>query len=76
MSAPAASLAFASIRELGRRLRAGETTPTALTEYFLARLEGPGRRHNAVATITRERALAEAREAERELAASSPAMRR
>jgi len=63
------STAFASVRELGRQLRAGETTPTALTEYFLARLEGPGRRLNAVATITRERALAEAHEAERELAA-------
>ena len=53
MSAPAASLAFASIRELGRRLRAGETTPTALTEFFLARLEGPGRRLNTTVVVTR-----------------------
>lgn len=61
--------AFASVRELGRMLRAGETTPTALAEYFLDRLDTVGRRLNAVVTLTRERALAEAREAERELAA-------
>jgi len=69
MSAPADSPAFATIRELGRRLRAGETSPTALTEFFLARLEGPGRRLNAVATGTGARAGGVAREAERELAA-------
>ncbi len=60
---------FASVRELGRMLRAGETTPTALTEHFLGRLEGVGRRLNAVVTLTRERALDEARAAEHELAA-------
>ena len=62
-------LAFASVRELGRMPRAGETTPTALTAFFLTRLESAGRRLNAVVTITRERALAEAALAERELAA-------
>ncbi len=62
-------LAFAGVRELGRMLRAGETTPTALAEYFLRRLDSVGRRYNAVATLTPERAMAEAREAERELAA-------
>ncbi len=62
-------LAFATIRELGRMLRAGETTPTALTEFFLDRLETVGRQLNAVVTVTRERALDEARTAERELAA-------
>jgi aspartyl-tRNA(Asn)/glutamyl-tRNA(Gln) amidotransferase subunit A len=62
-------LAFASVRELGRLLRARETTPTALAELALDRLDGVGRRLNAVVTLTRERALAEAREAERELAA-------
>src|SRR5215210_5071251 len=64
-----APLAFASIRDLGRMLRAGETTPTALAEFFLDRLDTVGRRLNAVATLTRERALGEARVAERELAA-------
>ncbi len=62
-------LAFASIRDLGRMLRAGETTPTALAEFFLDRLDTVGRRLNAVVTLTRERALDEARVAERELAA-------
>lgn len=62
-------LAFASVRELGRMLRAGETTPTALTEFSLDRLDTVGRRLNAVVTLTRERALDEARVAERELAA-------
>jgi len=61
--------AFASVRELGRMLRAGETTPVALAEQFLDRLDTVGRLYNAVVTLTRERALAEAREAERELTA-------
>src|SRR5579859_2071005 len=61
-------LAFASIRELGRRLRSRETTPTILAELFIERLETVGRRLNAVVTITRERALREARLAEGELA--------
>lgn len=61
--------AFLSIRELGRMLRAGETTPTALAEYFLHRLDTVGRRFNAVVTLTRERAMDEARTAERELKA-------
>ena len=69
MSSTDDRLAFAPIRELGRMLRAGETTPTALTEYFLDRLDTVGRRLNAVVTLTRERALDEARVAERELRA-------
>src|SRR5919202_2681818 len=60
--------AFLSVRELARMLRAGETTPTRLAEYFLDRLDTVGRRFNAVVTLTRERALEEARVAERELA--------
>lgn len=59
--------AFKTIRELGQMLRAGETTPTELAEYFLDRLDTVGRRFNAVVTLTRERALDEARTAEREL---------
>ncbi len=60
--------AFLSIRELGRMLRAGETTPTELAEYYLNRLDTVGRRLNAVVTLTRERAMDEARTAEHELA--------
>jgi aspartyl-tRNA(Asn)/glutamyl-tRNA(Gln) amidotransferase subunit A len=61
--------AFLSIRELGRMLRAGETTPTELAESFLNRLDTIGRRLNAVVTLTKERAMGEARTAERELQA-------
>jgi aspartyl-tRNA(Asn)/glutamyl-tRNA(Gln) amidotransferase subunit A len=61
--------AFLSIRELGRMLRAGETTPTELADFFLTRLDTVGRRLNAVVTLTRQRALDEARTAERELKA-------
>jgi aspartyl-tRNA(Asn)/glutamyl-tRNA(Gln) amidotransferase subunit A len=61
--------AFASIRELGQMLRAGETTPTELAAYFLTRLDTLGRRFNAVVTLTPERAMDEARTAERELKA-------
>src|SRR5690348_16290793 len=60
--------AFLSVRELGRMLRAGETTPTELAEYFLSRLDTVGRRLNAVVKLTRERAKDEARAAEHELA--------
>ncbi len=61
--------AFLSIRDLGRMLRAGETTPTELAEYFLDRLDTVGRRLNALVTLTKERAMDEARMAERELKA-------
>src|ERR1700709_1710692 len=60
--------AVLSIPACGRMLRAGETTPTELAEYFLDRLDTVGRRFNAVVTLTRERAMDEARTAERELA--------
>jgi aspartyl-tRNA(Asn)/glutamyl-tRNA(Gln) amidotransferase subunit A len=60
---------FATIRELGRRLRGGQTTPTQLAELYLERLETVGRRFNAVVTVTRDRALREAALAEAELKA-------
>ncbi|MBX7069141.1 MAG: hypothetical protein K1X38_07120, partial [Microthrixaceae bacterium] len=63
------NLSFASIRDLGPMRRLAETTPTALAEHFLDRLGTIGRKLNAVAILTRERALDEARLAERELAA-------
>jgi aspartyl-tRNA(Asn)/glutamyl-tRNA(Gln) amidotransferase subunit A len=69
MNANDQRLNFATIRELGQMIRAGETTPTALVEHFIARLETIGRDLNAVVTITLERALREARLAEDELAA-------
>src|SRR2546423_1426344 len=62
-------LAFASIVELGRLLRQKKTSATELASYFLDRLEKLGPRFNAVVTITRERALAEAAQADREIRA-------
>lgn len=59
--------AFAGIRELGRRLRSGETSPVELAERALDRLDTVGRSLNAVVTLTPELALAQARQAEDEL---------
>jgi aspartyl-tRNA(Asn)/glutamyl-tRNA(Gln) amidotransferase subunit A len=59
-------LAFASIVELGRLLRARKTSATELATLFLERLERLGPRFNAVVTVTRERALAEAAQADQE----------
>ena len=63
-----AELAFASLPTLGRGLRAKQFTAVELTEFFLDRLEKIGPRLNAVVTVTRERALAEARQADQDLA--------
>src|SRR5258705_11897570 len=63
-----ADFAFLSVVELGRLLRQKKTSATDLATYFLDRLERIGSRYNAVATVTRERALAEAAQADREIA--------
>lgn len=61
------SLAFASVRELGALLRAGEVTSVELTRMYLDRL----RRHDSVlhpvVTLTEDRAMEQARRADREL---------
>jgi aspartyl-tRNA(Asn)/glutamyl-tRNA(Gln) amidotransferase subunit A len=69
MSVAGDRLSFATIGELGALLRRGETTARALAEHFLDRLDSTGRRLNAVATTTRQRALAEADAADAEFAA-------
>lgn len=61
--------AFGTIRELGADIRAGRVSPVTLAEACMKRLETVGRALNAVVTVTRERALAQARRAETELAA-------
>jgi aspartyl-tRNA(Asn)/glutamyl-tRNA(Gln) amidotransferase subunit A len=61
-------LSFASLIDLGLRLRAGEITSVQLTEHALDRLERHGPVLNAVVTLTRERALREARQADEERA--------
>jgi aspartyl-tRNA(Asn)/glutamyl-tRNA(Gln) amidotransferase subunit A len=63
------SVAFRTIRELGGDLRAGRLSPVALAEACLHRLETLGSKLNAVVTLTRERALQQARRAEDELKA-------
>ncbi len=66
---PPNETAFLTVRELGARLRRREFTAIALTEFFLERLERLGPRFNAVVRTTRAGALAQAAEADRELAA-------
>jgi len=66
-----AEMAFASIRKLGSALRDKQFTSVELTEFFLGRLETIGAKLNAVVTLTRERALAEAAQADRDFAAGT-----
>jgi len=65
------NLSYATVVELGRLIRSGQVTPTQLAEHFIDRLDTVGRRLNAVVTVTRELALAQARQAEAELAAGN-----
>jgi len=58
-----------TVAEMADRIRAGETTPTALAEGALARIGRLDPKLNAFVTITREIALEQASAAERELAA-------
>jgi len=60
---------YLTVRELGERIRAGKLSPVELTEAYLARSEKLGPRLNAYATLTRDRAMDEARAAEKEIAA-------
>jgi aspartyl-tRNA(Asn)/glutamyl-tRNA(Gln) amidotransferase subunit A len=57
-----------TVSEIAPLLRSGQLSPVALAEASLDRLETVGRSLNAVATLTREHALEEARTAEREIA--------
>jgi len=60
---------FLPVRELAEAVRARRISPVELAETFLDRLERLGPRYNAVVTLTRERALVQARRAEGEIAA-------
>lgn len=64
----AQELSFASVAQLGAWLREGQTTAMELATHSLERLETVGRDLNAVVTVTPERALAEAAQADAELA--------
>jgi aspartyl-tRNA(Asn)/glutamyl-tRNA(Gln) amidotransferase subunit A len=63
-----ASLVFLPVRQLGEMVRSEQVSPVELTQLALGRLEELGPRYNAVVTITRARALREARRAEQEIA--------
>ncbi len=60
---------FLPVHELARRIRSRAISPVALTEAYLRRSESVGKRLNAYAALMPERALAEAHEAEKEIAA-------
>lgn len=59
---------FLTVRELGTRIKAKKLSPVALTEAYLERLKKYGPKLGAVATITGDLALKQAREAEKEIA--------
>ena len=65
----AAEFAFATVSELGRRWREQQFTAVELAEFFLRRAETVGREFNAIVTVTRELALQQAAQADRELTA-------
>ncbi len=60
-----------TVRELADRIRTRRLSPVELTNAYLHRSETVGRKLNAYATLTAERALAEARQAEKEIAAGN-----
>jgi aspartyl-tRNA(Asn)/glutamyl-tRNA(Gln) amidotransferase subunit A len=60
---------FLPIRGLGQLIRTRQVSPVELATTFLDRLDTLGPRYNAVVTLTRELALAQARAAEQEIAA-------
>ena len=66
---PGDGVVFAGIRELGEMVRGRKVSAVELTETFLDRLETIGPRYNAVVTVTRDRALEQARRADAEIAA-------
>jgi aspartyl-tRNA(Asn)/glutamyl-tRNA(Gln) amidotransferase subunit A len=62
-------LLFSPITDLSKRIRAKRISAVELTQSYLARLESYGPRLNAVASLMRETALAQAREADTEIRA-------
>ncbi|HSU16966.1 amidase [Longimicrobium sp.] len=60
---------FLPVSQLAEGIRTRRLDPVELAEAYLQRLETLGPRLNAVVTVTRERALDEARAARREIAA-------
>lgn len=69
----AAELAFAGIHRQAEALRAGEVSSADLVSMYLERIERLGHRLNAFRVVLGERALAEAAEADRRIAAGESA---
>jgi len=67
----AEDVVWSPVRRLAEGIRSRRLSPVALAETFLDRLERLGPRYNAVVTVTRARALEQARRAETEIAAGS-----
>jgi Asp-tRNA(Asn)/Glu-tRNA(Gln) amidotransferase A subunit family amidase len=63
------SLAFQPVTVLAEAVRSRQVTSTALTRMYLDRLKTHGQRLEAVVTLTEELGLAQAAEADREIAA-------
>jgi aspartyl-tRNA(Asn)/glutamyl-tRNA(Gln) amidotransferase subunit A len=63
------SIHFLPVRELAARIHAKKLSPVELTESCLERLSTTGKKLNAVVTMMNDSALAEAREAEKEIKA-------
>jgi Asp-tRNA(Asn)/Glu-tRNA(Gln) amidotransferase A subunit family amidase len=62
-------LAFYSVRELAALIKSRQITSERLTQFYLERLKRIGPRLECVVTLTDDLALAQARRAEREIAA-------
>ena len=62
-------LAFANVRELAELVRTKKISSSALTEMYLERLKRYDTKLKFVVTLTEERARAQAKEADREIAA-------
>ena len=60
---------FLPVSELWKRMRRGEFSPVELTERYLHRLERLGPKLGAAITVTRELALEQARQAEKDMSA-------
>ena len=60
---------YMSVRDLGTRIKSGRLSPVELTEAYLERSDRIGSKLNAYVTLTRDLAMKQAREAEREIRA-------
>lgn len=63
------SLAFSTVRELAELVRTKRVTSTALTKMYIARLKRLDPQLHCVITLTEDRALAQAAQADKEIAA-------